>query len=149
TRWLAHGKDPYFPPWTDTVQLDYRRAETRERVANLLREIAGRCDGVRCDMAMLMLNDVIARTWSAFPVAGVPLETEFWPEGIAAARTANPDFLFLAEAYWNLEGRLQELGFDYTYDKTLYDGIVHHDCLGVRNHLQDVPPEYIAASAHF
>ena len=28
-RWLAHGKDPYFAPWADTVQLDYRLAPTR------------------------------------------------------------------------------------------------------------------------
>src|SRR5262249_2459296 len=28
-RWLAHGKDPWFPPWIDTAQLDYTRADVR------------------------------------------------------------------------------------------------------------------------
>ena len=67
-RWLAHGKDPYFAPWTDTVQLDYRRAATRAVMTQLLQSFAGRCDGVRCDMAMLVLNDVFAKTWERFPL---------------------------------------------------------------------------------
>jgi glycosidase len=147
--WLAHGKDPYFPGWTDTVQLDYRKASTRAAMTELLRSIAERCDGVRCDMAMLMLNHVIAQTWSAFPVTTEYQESEFWYDAIAAVRQGHRDFLFLAEAYWNLEGRLQELGFDYTYDKALYDKIVHRDTTGVQNHLLGAPAEYVAASAHF
>src|SRR5262245_39849913 len=71
-RWLALGKDPYFAPWTDTVQLDYRRSTTRARMTELLQEIAKRCDGVRCDMAMLLLNDVFAKTWQRLPVADPP-----------------------------------------------------------------------------
>jgi NAD+ kinase len=63
-RFLAHGKDPYFPGWTDTVQLDYRRPETREAMAGLLEGIAAKCDGVRCDMAMLVLEEVLHRTWA-------------------------------------------------------------------------------------
>jgi hypothetical protein len=42
-RWLAHGKDPYFAPWTDTAQLDYRRAETRAALTALLQTIVARC----------------------------------------------------------------------------------------------------------
>jgi len=149
-RWLAHGKDPYFPPWTDTVQLDYRRAATREAMAQLLQSVAGRCDGVRCDMAMLELSDVFAKTWTAFPPAGQPAPaTEFWGAAIPAVRKAHPEFLFLAEAYWGLEGRLQALGFEYTYDKTLYDGLVSRDAAGVQNHLLGMSAGAVAASAHF
>ena len=68
-RWLAYGKDPYFAPWTDTVQLDYRRAATRAAMTQLLQSIAQRCDGVRCDMAMLVLSDVFAKTWERLPVS--------------------------------------------------------------------------------
>ncbi|HEX4342127.1 MAG TPA: alpha-amylase family glycosyl hydrolase, partial [Verrucomicrobiae bacterium] len=148
-RWIANGKDPYFPAWTDTVQLDYRHRATRTAMTDLLRSIAGRCDGVRCDMAMLMLNDVIAKTWSAFPIADEHCQTEFWADAIPATQQVNKDFIFLAEAYWNLEGRLQELGFDYTYDKALYDQIVHRNISDAQNHLLSAPAEYTAHSAHF
>ena len=46
-----------------------------------------------------------------------------------------PGFLFLAEGYWGLEARLQALGFDYTYDKPLYDGLVRATQCGVQRHL--------------
>jgi Alpha amylase, catalytic domain len=148
-RWLAHGKDPYFAPWTDTVQLDYRRATTRAAMTDLLASIAARCDGVRCDMAMLVLNEVFAKTWERFEAPAAPPVSEFWATAIETVRQAHPDFLFLAEAYWGLEGRLQELGFDYTYDKTLYDGLVHRDAVGVQRHLLQLAPAQVAAGAHF
>ena len=65
-------------------------------------------------MAMLILPDVFARTW------GILMEP-FWEAAIAATRAVNPEFLFVAEVYWGLEWELQQLGFDYTYDKDLYD----------------------------
>ena len=149
-RWLAFGKDPYFMPWTDAVQVDYRRAGTRAAMTQLLQSIAGRCDGVRCDMAMLMLKDVFAKTWEHFPATDSQTPTsEFWASAIPAVKKAHPGFLFLAEAYWGLEPRLQAQGFDYTYDKALYDGLVSRDAAGVQNHLLGMTPGALAASAHF
>src|SRR5436190_21177462 len=60
---MAHGRDPYFPGWPDTAQLNYHDAGLRAAMIESLQRIADRCDGVRCDMAMLLLPDVIARTW--------------------------------------------------------------------------------------
>ena len=60
---LAHGRDPYFPGWPDTLQLNYRHPGLRKAMIEVLLEIASRCDGVRCDMAMLLLPDVFQRTW--------------------------------------------------------------------------------------
>ena len=60
---IAHGRDPYFPPWTDTAQLNFFRTDTRQALIAELRNIARQCDGVRCDMAMLVLNDVFSKTW--------------------------------------------------------------------------------------
>jgi len=149
-RWLAHGKDPYFAPWTDTVQVDYRRGATRTAMTQLLQSIAKRCDGVRCDMAMLSLNDVFAKTWASFPIANNEAPaTEFWESAIPAVRETNPGFLFLAEVYWGLEARLQALGFDYTYDKSLYDGLVARDAAGVQHHLLGMTAEAVAGRAHF
>ena len=149
-RWLAHGKDPYFSAWTDTVQLDYRRAETRLAMTEVLQSIAARCDGVRCDMAMLMLNDVFAKTWAHRPnPTAVSPNAEFWAEAIQMVRQSNPGFQFLAEVYWGLEGRMQSLGFDYTYDKALYDLLMQRRHAEVQQHLLNAPPEYVAHSAHF
>ena len=149
-RWLAHGRDPYFAPWTDAVQVDYRRPAARSMMTQLLQSIAGRCDGVRCDMAMLVLNDVFAKTWEGFPIANHQAPAaEFWASAIPTVKEAHPGFLFLAEAYWGLEARLQTLGFDYTYDKALYDGLVSRDAAGVQNHLLGMPPGAVAGSAHF
>ena len=149
-RWLAYGRDPYFAPWTDVVQVDYRRVAARSAMTQLLQSIAGRCDGVRCDMAMLVLNDVFAKTWESFPIANHPSpSSEFWASAIPVVKETHPGFLFLAEGYWGLEGRLRGLGFDYTYDKSLYDGLVSRDGVGVQRHLLGMPIGMVAGSAHF
>jgi hypothetical protein len=134
-RFLAHGKDPFFPGWTDTVQVEYRSAEAREAMMGILEAIAGRCDGVRCDMAMLVLSDVFDRTWGHLPYDGLCAEGEFWEVATERVRQRNPGFLFLAEAYWGMEERLCGAGFDYAYDKTLYDRLVHDDAAGAVAHI--------------
>jgi len=121
-RVLGHGRDPYFPGWTDTLQLNYRHAGLRRAMTGILGQIGQQCDGVRCDMAILLLPDVIARTWGeqARPADGsVPVDTPFWPGAIKEVRDQHADFLCMAEAYWNLEATLQQQGFDYTSDKRL------------------------------
>jgi hypothetical protein len=135
---IAHGRDPYFPGWTDTAQLNYLSPKARSSLLDLLEAIAECCDGVRCDMAMLVLEDVFRRTWGERPLrsGGEPAGGEFWSEAIARVRQRRPQFLFIAEAYWGLERRLQELGFDYTYDKTLYDRLRHGGGAAVRAHLE-------------
>ncbi len=148
-RWLAHGKDPHFPPWQDTAQLDYRRPETHRLMISALEDVARRCDGVRCDMAMLLLNEVFTKTWGDFPCPSPATASEFWTEAIATAKRARPDFLFMAEVYWNLEARLQALGFDYTYDKRLRDQLVHRHPAQVQACLRESTAEFIRASAHF
>jgi len=147
--WLMHGRDPNFPAWNDTVQLDYRRADTRAAMIGELQSVLAQCDGVRCDLAMLVLNDVFQKTWREFPCEESPPAREFWAEAIALAKQRHPESLFLAEVYWDLEERMQNLGFDYTYDKRLYDRIVARDYPGVQRHLASQPAPVTAASAHF
>jgi hypothetical protein len=148
-RWIAYGKDPHFPYWSDVAQLDYRCPKTRTAMRELLLAVAAKCDGVRCDMAMLLLNEVFARTWAAFPSTGPLPETEFWAEAIAAVGKEQPGFLFLAEVYWDLEARMQRLGFDYTYDKHLYDDLIWRNTAWAQRRLLELPPEFTAACAHF
>src|SRR5262249_61010644 len=95
-RILAYGRDPYFPGWPDTFQLNYGNSSTQEAMIGELLKIGGQCDGVRCDMAMLVLPEVFERTWH--------LSSEpFWPRAIQRVREQYPDFCFMAEAYWDLE----------------------------------------------
>jgi hypothetical protein len=132
---LAHGKDPYFPAWTDTVQLNYFSPAAREAAMAELMRIAAFCDGVRCDMAMLLLTDVFKDNWGAHLQGMRAPETEFWADAIGEVKKTNPSFIFMAEAYWDLEYKLQLLGFDYTYDKKLYDLMLHATARDVKAHL--------------
>ena len=148
---LAHGRDPYFPGWPDTLQLNYRHGGAREAMAQTLENIAEQCDGVRCDMAMLVLPDVFQRTWGerSRPADGsAPVDAPFWPEAITRVRKQRPDFVFMAEAYWDLEWTLQQQGFDYTYDKRLYDRLVEQNAGAVVGHLH-ADAEYQRRSARF
>src|SRR5947209_19908801 len=122
------------------MKVNYRRPETRATMIELLRDTAGKCDGVRCDMAMLLLNEVFAKTWANLPEATPAPASEFWADAIQAVRQGRPDFLFLAEAYWGLEARLQSLGFDYTYGKTVYDRLLDHDHAGLQKELLAATP---------
>jgi hypothetical protein len=131
---LANGKDPYFAPWHDVVQLNAFSPSLRRAAIDTLIAIGDRCDGVRCDMAMLLTNEVFARTWGQR--AGNPPAEDYWPAVTAAVRAAHPDFVFIAEAYWDMEWTLQQQGFDYCYDKRLYDRLVSESAQSVRGHLQ-------------
>lgn len=148
-RWIAHGKDPYFPGWTDTAQVDYRRTGARDAMQDLLLSVAAKCDGVRCDMAMLLLNEVMARTWAHLPSPEPPPASEFWSDAIPVVKQAQPGFLFMAEVYWGLEGKLQSLGFDYTYDKALYDDLIWRHPAEAQQKLLAHPTGYLARSVHF
>ncbi|MBN1945786.1 MAG: hypothetical protein JW797_08915 [Bradymonadales bacterium] len=130
---LAHGRDPYFLPWTDTAQLDATQADYRKAAVQTLCDIATMCDGVRCDMAMLLVDRIFRQTWGEHTDASRKLD--FWNEVIGAVRERNPDFLFLAEVYWDMEWELQRQGFDYCYDKRLYDRLVHETAESIRLHL--------------
>jgi hypothetical protein len=130
---FACGRDPFFPPWPDVLQLNAFNPKLRQAVIETLSSIAEQCDGVRCDMAMLVLNSVFERTWSNY--AGPPPATEYWTDVITATDNRHPGFLFIAEAYWDLEWQLQQLGFDFCYDKKLYDRLEHGPAETVRLHL--------------
>jgi hypothetical protein len=136
---LAHGRDPNFAPWMDTVQVNFFSSTMRKALIRELLQIAGMADGVRCDMAMLGLNNVFQQTWGEILKTGKTPAAEFWTDAITTVKKQYPDFLFIAEVYWGLDGELRKLGFDYTYDKILYDRLRY-----------DIPgriQEYIAENA--
>jgi hypothetical protein len=126
-RVLAHGRDPYFPGWPDTLQLNYGNSQLQSAMIGELENIADQCDGVRCDMAMLVLPDVFLRTWN---IRSEP----FWLRATTSVRCNYPDFQFMAEVYWDLEWTMQQQGFNYAYDKRLYDRLRDRNARPVREH---------------
>ena len=81
-------------------------------------------------MAMLVLPEVFERTW------GIRAEP-FWPRAIESRACASiRSFCFMAEVYWDLEWTLQQQGFDYTYDKRLYDRLREGHARPVREHFR-------------
>lgn len=130
---FARGRDPFFPAWPDVLQLNTFSPALRETVVETIAEIAGQCEGVRCDMAMLVLNTIFERTWG--DRAGAKPDDDYWSTIIPTIKSRYPEFKFIAEAYWDLEWELQQQGFDYCYDKKLYDRMEHGDAESVRQHL--------------
>jgi hypothetical protein len=145
---VAHGRDPYFPGWPDTLQLNFYNTGLRSEVVQQLVRVATMCDGVRCDMAMLLEPEVFSKTWptrATDPNCSLPI---FWPEAIATIKSKHPHFTFIAEVYWGYEGRLQEHGFDFTYDKMLYDRIIESSA-SATNALLRAPLSYQQRMVHF
>jgi glycosidase len=134
---FAHGRDPLFPPWTDTIQVNYFSETAREFMTNTLLRLTKVADGIRCDMAMLPLNNVFHNTWIGIinKFNFKKPACEFWSSAIQHVKAAAPDFIFLGEAYWDLEWNLQQFGFDFTYDKRLTDRLAFADLHGIKAHL--------------
>jgi len=135
---FAHGRDPFYPAWQDTVQVNYFSIKAREFMIKTLINLTKFCDGVRCDMAMLALNNVFKNTWGGV-LANNGYETpkdEFWKLAIEIVKNTCSNFIFIAEAYWNLEYELQQQGFNYTYDKKLTDRLKAGYVTEIKDHLQ-------------
>jgi glycosidase len=131
---FANGRDPNYPPWSDTIQINAFSEEARQKAIKTLLNIAELCDGVRCDMAMLMTSRIFSKTWGE--KAGSPPNKDFWEEIIPAVKLNYPNFLFIAEVYWDMEWELQQQGFDFCYDKKLYERLFCEDANSIRDHLK-------------
>jgi len=132
---IAHGKDPYFPPWTDTAQVDYSNPGAIHAMVDLVSDISRYCHGFRCDMAMLVVSSVFRTTWADHIDKGKYNEEELWPLAIERVGSCGRKFYWIAEVYWGMEQELLNLGFDYVYDKTFYDLLVSSDVQRLKAHL--------------
>ncbi|MEJ5351440.1 MAG: alpha-amylase family glycosyl hydrolase [Melioribacteraceae bacterium] len=137
-KYYAHGRDPFFPAWQDTIQVNYFSKDVRKYFKEVLTNLTKYCDGVRCDMAMLGLNNVFKNTWAGVidRCENELITTEFWSEIISEVKKVRIDFIFIGEVYWNLEKDLQELGFDFTYDKSLLDIFKAGNAFNIYEHLK-------------
>jgi glycosidase len=145
---IAFGRDPFYPPWHDTAQLDFTNEKLRSRQTDTLRWISRQADGVRCDMAMLVLRDYFRNQW--YPRMtdrwfDERMPEEFWSEAIAAVKRERPDFVFIAETYWDKEQQLIDLGFDLAYEKKLYDALVARNAEMVNHRLAAISDDFKSA----
>ena len=143
---FAKARDPFYPPWPDVLQLNIFNESLRQAMVDTLIRIAGKCDGIRCDMAMLVMNEIFLKTWEG-KTGPVP-EQDFWLEAIPAVKEKYPDFIFIAESYWESEQALIAQGFDYCYDKRYYDYLATgaekagdhlSEMIPIQNHLLHLP----------
>jgi len=130
---IAHGKDPSFPAWTDTAQVNYGNAEAVSAMRDTLFIISRFCHGLRCDMAMLVLKKIFFKTWRRCTKDAA--DGEFWRLAMDGLRSTSSRCIMIAEVYWGMEQKLLELGFDYAYDKVFYDLLVAEDIQGLSAHL--------------
>jgi hypothetical protein len=135
---LAAASAPDAEPWADVVQLNAFCSGLRHASVDVLRAIADQCDGVRCDMAMLVTNDVFGRTWGER--AGPMPPADYWPTVIPAVHDTHPDLSFIAEVYWGMESTLHEQGFQLCYDKGLHDRLADGTAASIREHLESEVP---------
>ena len=141
---IARGKDPYFPPWKDSAQLNHFSSAMRAALLKDLALVQSHCDGLRCDMAMLILNDIFLKNWSHLLKGQSSPPRDFWTDAFQAM----PDCVWLGDVYWGLEKRLQDMGFQFTYDKSLYDLLRDNRPQDFRAHLS-ADFYYLSRLGHF
>jgi len=92
---------------------------------------AAQCDGIRCDMAMLLLNKNFERTLGqSAPGFGPP--TEYGVTLIPLPRRLIRISSSIAEAYWIKSGSCSSWGFDFCYDKRSDARLEHDNAESVR-----------------
>jgi len=147
---IAYGYSGYGGAWTDTAQFNYWNMDFRKEITQQLMAVASFSDYIRCDMAYLCLNDVIKSIWAnqmTFWGYQQP-STEFWRDAISQVKSSY-DVKFLAEVYSPWQDQLQQVGFDFTYDKSLYDRLGSGNLDDIRNYVKSTPAYYTEHSAHF
>jgi hypothetical protein len=132
--------------WSDTAQVNATSSGYRDAAVLTLLDIASQCDGVRCDMAMLLLNEAVCANW---PGTSRP-EVDFWDCVIGQVRRRYPDLVFIAESYSDTEWVLMQQGFNYCYDKDkLYERLANGDAESVRQHLHLSEKSFLLHLLHF
>ncbi|CAD8083789.1 unnamed protein product [Paramecium sonneborni] len=148
---VSYGGDQWDGFWKDTAQWNYWNQDTRNYLKSVVKKIASMSDGMRCDMAMVILNDLFYNKWKPqLDAWGYKRpSSEFWSEAIKETKQQYPNTIFLAEVYWGKEQDLINLGFDYVYEKWLLDQQATLDVGKVRPILSNLNLNYASHSNHF
>jgi len=133
-RYIYHGNDGTHMPWNDTAQLDFLKAEVREKVIQTIFHVARKFPIIRFDAAMTLTKRHFQRLWYPQPGSGGDIPSrvdfgmstsdfnklfpnEFWREVVDRINQEMPNTLLLAEAFWLLEGYfVRTLGMHRVYN---------------------------------
>lgn len=152
--WFPNGvyyAGDQYDRWNDVAQFNYWNTTTYNYMKDVLAKIAKMADAIRCDMAMLIMNQYFYQDWST-PLNAWGYKqpaTEFWSDAIANAKKINPNLLMMAEVYWGANQAILNLGFDLVYDKDLLDAMASKNAQNVRNYIQSQSISYLKKSNHF
>lgn len=119
---IAFAGSSGFKPWTDVAQLNYMNEEMRNSRIQILLKMASQCDGIRCDVAFAVLNDIFWGKWHfELEKCGYhKLKTEFWSDAISEVKKKYANCVFLAESNYDSDGSLGKCGFDYVYNRIIF-----------------------------
>ncbi len=134
TEYVYHGNDGTSFPWNDTAQLNYLRADVREKVIQTILHVARLFPIIRFDAAMTLARRHVQRLWFPLPGSGGSIPSraeyamsqeqfdylmphEFWREVVDRVAVEVPGTLLLAEAFWLMEGYfVRTLGMHRVYN---------------------------------
>ncbi|MFP5343364.1 MAG: alpha-amylase family glycosyl hydrolase [Candidatus Limnocylindria bacterium] len=169
-RYIYHGNDGTSFPWNDTAQLDFLKPEVRERVIQVILDVARRFPIIRFDAAMVLARKHIPRLWWPLPGAGdgIPsraqyalsqaefdarMPVEFWREVVDRVAAEVPGTLLLAEAFWMLEGYfVRTLGMHRVYNSAFMHMLRDEDGAGYRRLIKETlefDPEILKRYVNF
>eukprot|EP01132_Coremiostelium_polycephalum_P005236 gene5236-6517_t len=148
---VAYGSAGWGGAWMDTAQLNIWNPETAKARIQQLLTVASFADAIRCDMAYLLLNSLFGQNWqSQLSSWGYTQPAdEWWQTAISIVKGVYPDIIFLAEVYHPWEQPLQDVGFDYTYDKMLHDYLGGGNLDQVKGWISGNSLNFTTHSAHF
>ncbi|HYK36090.1 alpha-amylase family glycosyl hydrolase [Alloacidobacterium sp.] len=154
TRYIYHGNDGTSFAWNDTAQLDYSKAEVRERVIQTILHVARQFPIIRFDAAMVLAKRHVQRLWFPLPGTGGSIPSraenamsqeefdaimphEFWREVVDRVATEVPGTLLLAEAFWLLEAYfVRTLGMHRVYNSAFMNMLRDEENAKYRSYLK-------------
>jgi len=148
---IAYGWDGYGDSWMDTSQFNYWNPTFRAAQINVILKIASLADYIRCDVAYLSLNDAINNTWGKLLYAAgyARPSTEFWSDALSSVKSKYPGVQFLAEVYAPYPQKLQQVGFDFTYEKQLYDVLASGNLDNIKGYIKGNSLQFTQKCAHY
>jgi len=117
--------DPYFPGWTDTVQLDYRRTDTRNAMSDLVYSVSKKCDGSAATWRCFCFLMIFHGTWSHVLWMEKRHSASSLADAISRIKTERPDFTSSRKPIGGLKGGSVIWDSIMPTYKHLYDLLVH------------------------
>lgn len=139
-------------PWKDVRQYDYSNKELWKFQLNNLKKIAQCCDGIRCDVAWLMISDIFKRCFKTMN----DTKEEFWTFAISEIRKIYPNIIFIAEVFgkkW-ISDFLLQCGFNFVYDIEPYDilNLIKDNNININEFIErnkNIEKDYLFNTVHF